>query len=90
MVPLDEKNPENVITITSPEFLFLLERIDRVETTLRQETKQEVAAAKGELKGEIIEVKGGIAGLRSLIWATMGLVLGALALTATVAVAVLR
>lgn len=97
MIPLDEKKSENTIPLTSPEFLFLLERIDRVEVTLRQEIKQEIAGlkqenagSKGELKNEIAEVKGEIAGLRSLIWATMGLILGTLALTATVAVAVLR
>lgn len=97
MISLDEKKPENVIPLTSPEFLFLLERIDRIEerirnteNVLRQEIKQEIAGVKNEIAGVKEELKREITGTRSLIWTTMGLMLGALALTATVVVSMLR
>ena len=54
--------------VASPEFFFLLQRIDRLDE---------------KLSARIDQVEGK---LKSLIWATMGIVLASLALTISVAI----
>jgi len=82
-------------SLASPEFFHLLQRIEQTENTLRQEIKLEISALRGEMRQEIgalrqeigalrQEIKQDLAGVRTLIWATLALVTGALGLAATV------
>jgi hypothetical protein len=85
--------------VASPEFFFLLQRIDRLDekltaeiASLRQELKateaglrQEIKAAEAGLRSEVAAVWNSLGG--TLRWVT-GLVLAALALAAAVALKV--
>jgi len=74
-------------TLASPEFFHLLQRIEQTENTLRQEMgslRQEMGSLRQEIGSLRQEIKQELAGVRTLIWATLALVVGALGLAATV------
>ena len=72
--------------VASPEFFFLLQRIDRLDEKLSARIDQvniRIDQVEEKLSARIDQVEGK---LKSLIWATMGIVLASLALTISVAI----
>ncbi|KFD42185.1 hypothetical protein HX99_00045 [Peptococcaceae bacterium SCADC1_2_3] len=67
--------------VASPEFFFLLQRIDRLDEKLSARIDQ----VEGKLSARIDQVEGK---LKPLIWATLGIVLASLALTVSVVIKV--
>lgn len=83
--------------VASLEFFFLLQRIDRLDeklsaeiTGLRQEFREEMNGLRQEFRGEMNGLRQEVSGVRGLIWTTLGLMLGALAITATAVVALFK
>jgi hypothetical protein len=92
----DQKKPE-VIPLTSPEFLFLLQRMDNLEAklyaridSLESKLDAKIDRLETTFKDEIAKVRGDVSGVRGLVWTSIGLMLGALALTATVIMSLLQ
>ena len=78
-------------TLASPEFFHLLQRIEQVETTLRQEIKhvetridQVESTLRQEIKQTEANLRQEMAGVRALIWATLALITAAFGLTVAV------
>ncbi|HAG08805.1 MAG TPA: hypothetical protein DCK87_04475 [Desulfotomaculum sp.] len=72
--------------VASPEFFFLLQRIDRLDEKLSARIDQvdaRIDRLDEKLSVRIDQVEGK---LKPLIWATLGIVLASLALTVSVAI----
>jgi hypothetical protein len=69
--------------VASPEFFFLLQRIDRLDEKLSARIDQ----VETKLSARIDQVEGK---LKPLFWTTIGIVLASLALTISVAVKIWR
>jgi len=93
-----EENSKNIVSLTtSPEFMFLLQRIDRVEEKLSARINQveEKLSARmeqeiGNLRQDVNSLKQDNHALRGLIWGTFSLILAAIGIAATVAITILR
>lgn len=94
-----EKNEgnENVIRLTTPEFIYLLQKFDTQEekirkeiTELRQEFRKEVAGLKEEISDIRKEVNDVRKEVKSLIWTTFTLMVATIGIAVTVAVTVLK
>jgi hypothetical protein len=70
-----ENRNENVVKLTTPEFMYLLQRMDLISSELRQAMDN----LKQEIKQENNSVKG-------LIWTTFGLMIGVVGIAVTVAI----
>ena len=74
--------------VASPEFFFLLQRIDRLDEKLSARIDQvdtRIDRLDEKLSARIDQVEGK---LKPLIWATLGIVLASLALTVSVVIKV--
>jgi hypothetical protein len=74
--------------VASPEFFFLLQRIDRLDEKLSARIDQvdvRIDRLDEKLSARIDQVEGK---LKPLIWATLGIVLASLALTISVVIKV--
>ncbi|MGQ9532476.1 MAG: hypothetical protein ACUVTQ_06690 [Desulfotomaculales bacterium] len=90
-VKKEQQVPEFPYRVASPEFFFLLQRIDRLDekfsghfAALEAKFTGEIAALRQEMREEIAAVRRETSGTRTLIWTTFGLMLGALALVGAV------
>lgn len=127
----DEKNTtENIVHLTTPEFMYLLQRVDRLDEkftdridnlsnridkldekftsridALDEKFTSKITGLDGKLTGRIEnldekftnkidvlrqEVKQDTSSIKTLIWATFGLMVGTIAIALTVAISLVK
>ena len=93
----DNNTTENIVHLTTPEFMYLLQKVDRLDEkftgridnlsnridNLDEKFTNKIDALRQEVKQDTSSIK-------TLIWATFGLMVGTIAIALTVAASLVR
>jgi hypothetical protein len=87
----DDKNTiDNIVHLTTPEFMYLLQRVDRLDEKFTSKIESLDEKLSNRIENLGLELKQENRAMRSLIVATLGLTIATISVAVAVAITLLK